>query len=52
MAVTQMQLLIAGFAGFSLFLHICSAGNFIPTSEIGFFGSIFGFVHALCNVIG
>ncbi|XP_002131614.3 protein ECT2-like isoform X2 [Ciona intestinalis] len=51
MRITQMETAIGLLAGCSLFLHLCTAGNFIPPTEVGFIGSLFGYLHSICNLI-
>ncbi|CAK8677722.1 unnamed protein product [Clavelina lepadiformis] len=51
MATTQAQKSVAVLAGVSLFLHLCSAGNFIPSSEMWFFGSLLSYLHSMLNLL-
>nr|CAB3240771.1 protein ECT2-like [Phallusia mammillata] len=50
MGVTQTQFVIALLSGASLFLHLCSAGNFIPDAQTWLIGTIFKHLHSLCNI--
>ena len=52
MALSQKEVIAGSLAGASLFFHLLSAGNFIPTSEMGFIGYKLSYIHVLCNLTG
>ena len=52
MGLTQKEIIAGILAGISLFFHLCSAGNFIPSSEIGLIGTLFSYTHSMCNLAG
>uniref|UniRef100_H2YH61 Uncharacterized protein n=1 Tax=Ciona savignyi TaxID=51511 RepID=H2YH61_CIOSA len=51
MGITQVEATIGLLGVFSLFLHLCTAGNFIPANEVGYIGALFGYLHSTCNLI-
>jgi len=48
----QKYVIVGSIAGASLLFHFFSAGNFIPSSEMWFIGTILSYLHSLFNLAG